>query len=109
MHMADALISPAVGGAMLAVTAGLAVYSASKVKEEMDEKKIPLMGVMGAFVFAAPSISDGYIQLTVFQPYHFFRCKAKTLSNAGKCHFSFILVFSFKYASIFIILNYCIH
>ena len=57
MHMADALISPAVGGAMLAVTAGLAVYSASKVKEEMDEKKIPLMGVMGAFVFAAQMIN----------------------------------------------------
>ncbi|MEQ8201805.1 MAG: energy-coupling factor ABC transporter permease [Syntrophomonadaceae bacterium] len=57
MHMADALISPAVGGAMLAVTAGLAVYSARKVKDGMDEKKIPLMGVMGAFVFAAQMIN----------------------------------------------------
>lgn len=57
MHMADALISPAVGGAMLAVTAGAAVYSARKIKDDMDEKKIPLMGVMGAFVFAAQMIN----------------------------------------------------
>lgn len=57
MHMADALISPAVGGTMLAVTAGLAVYSAKKIKDDMDETKIPLMGVMGAFVFAAQMIN----------------------------------------------------
>ncbi|MEQ8236609.1 MAG: energy-coupling factor ABC transporter permease [Syntrophomonadaceae bacterium] len=57
MHMADALISPMVGGTMLAVTAGLAVYSAKKITNEMDEKKIPLMGVMGAFVFAAQMIN----------------------------------------------------
>jgi len=57
MHMADALISPAVGGTMLAVSAGLAVYSVKKIKDDMDEKKIPLMGVMGAFVFAAQMIN----------------------------------------------------
>ncbi len=57
MHMADALISPAVGGAMLAVTVGTVAYSAKKVKASMDEKKIPLMGVMGAFVFAAQMIN----------------------------------------------------
>jgi cobalt/nickel transport system permease protein len=57
MHMADALISPAVGGAMWAATAGLAGYSIKKVQAEMDEKKIPLMGVMGAFVFAAQMIN----------------------------------------------------
>jgi len=55
--MADALISPAVGGAMLAVTVGTVAYSAKKVKASMDEKKIPLMGVMGAFVFAAQMIN----------------------------------------------------
>jgi cobalt/nickel transport system permease protein len=55
--MADALISPAVGGAMLAVAAGLAVYSIHKIQNDMDEKKIPLMGVTGAFVFAAQMIN----------------------------------------------------
>ena len=57
MHMADALISPAVGGAMWAATAGLTVYSARKLKQEMDDRKLPLMGVLGAFVFAAQMIN----------------------------------------------------
>lgn len=57
MHMADALISPAVGGTMLVATAGVATYSIKKVQNELDEKKIPLMGVMGAFVFAAQMIN----------------------------------------------------
>lgn len=57
MHMADALISPAVGGAMWAVTASIAVYSAKKVQKDIDDRKIPLMGVLGAFVFAAQMIN----------------------------------------------------
>ncbi|GKT07704.1 energy-coupling factor ABC transporter permease [Desulforhabdus sp. TSK] len=57
MHMADALISPAVGGLMWAATAGLTVYSARKVKEELDDRKVPLMGVLGAFIFAAQMIN----------------------------------------------------
>jgi cobalt/nickel transport system permease protein len=57
MHMADALISPLVGGAMMAATVGVAAYSIKKIQNEMDEKKIPLMGVMGAFVFAAQMIN----------------------------------------------------
>lgn len=57
MHMADALLSPVVGGTMLAASAGLAVYSAKKVQNDLDEKKIPLMGVLGAFIFAAQMIN----------------------------------------------------
>ena len=57
MHMADALISPAVGGAMWAAAAGLTAYSARQLKKEMDERKIPLMGVLGALVFAAQMIN----------------------------------------------------
>lgn len=57
MHMADALISPLVGGAMWMATAGVAAYSIKKIQNDMDEKKIPLMGVMGAFVFAAQMIN----------------------------------------------------
>lgn len=57
MHMADALISPAVGGTMVAATVGIAAYSIKKIKYDLDEKKIPLMGVMGAFVFAAQMIN----------------------------------------------------
>lgn len=57
MHMADALISPAVGGTMWAVTAGLIGYCSKKVKAESNDQKVPLMGVVGAFVFAAQMIN----------------------------------------------------
>ncbi len=57
MHMADMLISPVVGGAMYATTIGVAAYSIRKIKNEMDDQKIPLMGAIGAFVFAAQMIN----------------------------------------------------
>jgi len=57
MHMADALISPAVGATMWTATAVTTVYCAKKVREELDESKIPLMGVAGAFIFAAQMLN----------------------------------------------------
>lgn len=57
MHMADALISPAVGGTMFAVSAGLIAYSVREVRKNFRESRIPLMGVSGAFVFAAQMIN----------------------------------------------------
>jgi len=58
MHMADALLSPVVGVSMCAVSAAAIAYSVKKIKEdELCEKKIPVMGVMGAFVFAAQMIN----------------------------------------------------
>jgi cobalt/nickel transport system permease protein len=55
MHMADALLSPAVGGAMTAVSAAALAYGVKKTK--LDEAKLPLMGILGAFVFAAQMIN----------------------------------------------------
>jgi cobalt/nickel transport system permease protein len=57
MHMADALLSPAVGGAMWAASGATVAYSARRVREDLDESKIPLMGVAGAFVFAAQMLN----------------------------------------------------
>ncbi len=57
MHMADALISPIVGGTMWAASAGVAAYSIKRIQNDLDQKKIPLMGVMGAFIFAAQMIN----------------------------------------------------
>ncbi len=57
MHMADALLSPAVGGIMWVASAGTIAYCSSKVRKEMDNSKIPLMGVLGAFIFAAQMIN----------------------------------------------------
>ena len=57
MHMADALLSPAVAGTMYVASAGVAAYSIQKIKEEDITKKIPVMGVMGAFVFATQMLN----------------------------------------------------
>lgn len=58
MHMADALVSPAVGATMYALSGVAAVYSIHKIRKEEDfKKKIPTMGVMGAFVFATQMIN----------------------------------------------------
>jgi cobalt/nickel transport system permease protein len=65
MHMADGLISPAVGGTFWALSAGALGYSAAKIKRELAHsgdgegmgKKVSLMAVSGAFVFAAQMIN----------------------------------------------------
>jgi cobalt/nickel transport system permease protein len=55
--MADALLSPAVGATFWAGTLGTIAYCSKKLKENPDEKLIPLMGVLGAFIFAAQMIN----------------------------------------------------
>jgi cobalt/nickel transport system permease protein len=57
MHMADALLSPAVGGTMWAASAGAIAFCSAKVSKEPDDRKVPLMGVLGAFLFAAQMIN----------------------------------------------------
>jgi len=57
MHMADALISPAVGGTLWAVSATALIHSSRRVSRDVDTSRIPLMGVLGAFVFAAQMIN----------------------------------------------------
>lgn len=57
MHMADALLSPAVGVTMWGVSAATITYCSKKIRMDMDDRKIPLMGVLGAFIFAAQMIN----------------------------------------------------
>ena len=57
MHMADALVAPVVAGTMYVCSTAAAGYSIKKVKETDEIKKVPVMGVMGAFVFAAQMIN----------------------------------------------------
>lgn len=57
MHMADALLSPAVGATFWAGTLAAIGYSSKKLKETMDDKMVPLMGVLGAFIFASQMIN----------------------------------------------------
>jgi cobalt/nickel transport system permease protein len=62
--MGDALLSPAVSVLMTAVSVGAMGYSVVRMKREgksdliePEDRKIPVMGVMGAFVFAAQMIN----------------------------------------------------
>lgn len=57
MHMADALAAPAVAATMYVCSGIAGAYSIKKVRMEEDAKKIPMMGVMGAFVFATQMIN----------------------------------------------------
>lgn len=55
--MADALLSPAVGGGFWAASTVALVIAVKKVRARFDEKLVPLMGVLGAFVFAAQMVN----------------------------------------------------
>lgn len=57
MHMADALLAPAVAGTMYLCSGAAMGYSVKKVRTFHEPEKIPTMGVMGAFVFAAQMIN----------------------------------------------------
>jgi len=57
MHMADALLSPAVGTTLWAGTVAVGGYASKKLKERIDDRMIPLMGVLGAFIFASQMIN----------------------------------------------------
>lgn len=57
MHMADALVAPIVAGTMYVCSGVTAGYSIKQVRMENNPKKIPVMGVMGAFVFATQMIN----------------------------------------------------
>jgi cobalt/nickel transport system permease protein len=56
--MADALLSPAVGGTMYAVSGAALAYSVVKIKNtDLSDKKVPIMAVSGAMVFTAQMIN----------------------------------------------------
>lgn len=57
MHMADALMSPAVGGVMWAFSGGLLAWCSRQVRRLLNDRMIPMMGVLGAFIFTAQMIN----------------------------------------------------
>ncbi len=57
MHMADALLSPAVGTTLWAGTAAVTGFASKRLKRQIDDRTIPLMGVLGAFIFASQMIN----------------------------------------------------
>jgi cobalt/nickel transport system permease protein len=58
MHMSDALLSPPVAGVMFAASAVTTAYAVREVVRDKEaSRKIPEMGVLAAFVFAAQMIN----------------------------------------------------
>ena len=57
MHMANELLNVPVAAVTLAVAAIALAASAAHARRTLDVEKLPLMGVMGAFVFAAQMIN----------------------------------------------------
>ena len=57
MHMGHALPPPAVGTAFWAGAIGTIGFASRKLKARLDDRKIPLMGVAGAFIFASQMIN----------------------------------------------------
>ncbi|HEX9081476.1 MAG TPA: energy-coupling factor ABC transporter permease, partial [Holophagaceae bacterium] len=57
MHMADALVSATVGGTFWALSGGTLAGCSRQLRREGDERRVPLMGVLGAFVFAVQMVN----------------------------------------------------
>jgi cobalt/nickel transport system permease protein len=57
MHIPDGFLSISVWGTMDAVAAPAVVWLARRARLEFDHQKVPLLGVMGAFIFAAQMIN----------------------------------------------------
>lgn len=57
MHMSDALLSTPVALTGVAVAVGLLATAGKEIKERDNTSVVPLMGVLGAFIFAAQMIN----------------------------------------------------
>ena len=57
MHMADALLSPAVATTMYVASGAVAAYSIKKLREDDEQSKLPVMAVATAVVFAGQMIN----------------------------------------------------
>jgi cobalt/nickel transport system permease protein len=57
MHIPDGFLSTPVWAAAGAVSAGTVGYSLHKLNNSLEDSQIPLMGVTGAFIFAAQMVN----------------------------------------------------
>ena len=56
MHIPDGFLSPEVAGATGVVSAATVAYGVHRAGKTLDDRRVPLLGVTGAFVFAAQMI-----------------------------------------------------
>jgi cobalt/nickel transport system permease protein len=52
MHVPDGFLDPGVAAAAGAVSAGVVGYSLRRANDDLDERRVPLLGITAAFVFA---------------------------------------------------------
>jgi cobalt/nickel transport system permease protein len=57
MHIGSGFLSPPVAGAMAGLSGAALAGSLALARRALDERRVPLMGVMGAFVFAAQMVN----------------------------------------------------
>ena len=57
MHIPDGFLSPEVAGATAVVSAAAVGYGLKTASETLDERRVPLLGVTGAFIFAAQMLN----------------------------------------------------
>ena len=57
MHIPDGFLSAPVWGGMALVSAPAVAWAARRAGATLDERRVPLLGVMGAFVFAAQMVN----------------------------------------------------
>ncbi len=57
MHIPDGFVSVGTAAVTWVASAGVVAYSARRAQRELQERQVPLMGVMAAFVFAAQMIN----------------------------------------------------
>ncbi len=57
MHIPDGFLSPAVSGVTYGLSSLAVGWSLRRLKGELEERMVPLMGVMAAFVFSAQMLN----------------------------------------------------
>jgi cobalt/nickel transport system permease protein len=57
MHIPDGFLSPPVWAAAGALSAGAVGYSVRRLNNSLEDSQVPLMGVTGAFIFAAQMVN----------------------------------------------------
>lgn len=57
MHMANELLTPSVAGAFILLVACVLAFASRQTRRAFDPTRVPLMGVLGAFVFAAQMVN----------------------------------------------------
>jgi cobalt/nickel transport system permease protein len=56
VHIPDGFLSGELNAAAFAITAGVAALAVKKAGRDLDEKRVPLLGVAAAFVFASQMV-----------------------------------------------------